>query len=57
MTVACPMCLNTVCMMTAASVTYLEKDQEKGRLEAPTIMGTQALMFQRTVMRRTGNDT
>lgn len=22
-------------MMTAASVTYLERDQEKGRLEAP----------------------
>lgn len=37
---------HTVCMMAAASVTNLRKDQGKGRVEALNMVETEALMFQ-----------
>lgn len=37
---------HTVCMVAAASVTHLEKDQGKGKVEGRNMVGTEALMFQ-----------
>lgn len=58
MAVACPMCLNAQCVWWHLLLWHTwRKSKKKADWELPNIMGSEVLMFQRTMMRTIGNDT